>query len=85
MILLAAEVTPPDTAHLSPEQRKALASVPDYLKPTAIRAFGAGSRSAAIKLFCSSCVGHVRKDVTNCTARGCALWPYRPWQNGADQ
>lgn len=73
------------TADLSPEQRKTLAAVPDYLKPTFIRAYGAGSRSAAIKAFCSACVGHVRKDVTNCTARGCPLWPYRPWQGGADE
>lgn len=70
-----------DLSHLTPGQQKTLQTVPEYLKPTFIRAYGAGSRSAAIKAFCSACVGHVRKDVTNCSATGCPLYPYRPWQD----
>ena len=38
------------------------------------------SRAAAVKLFCLECVGRVRKDVTNCTALDCALYPHRPYQ-----
>lgn len=38
----------------------------------------------AIKAFCVQCVGYNRADVANCTALGCPLWPYRPYQKGAE-
>lgn len=34
----------------------------------------------AIKNFCNDCVA-TRTDITNCTAKQCALWIYRPYQN----
>jgi hypothetical protein len=42
------------------------------------------SRAAAVKLFCLQCVGYVRKDVTNCTATGCALHRWRPYQQAEE-
>lgn len=38
----------------------------------------------AIKNFCNDCVA-TRADITNCTARKCALWIYRPYQNGEQE
>lgn len=67
---------------MTPEQEKALKSVPSYLIPLFTRAFEGNSRASGVKAFCSACVGHVRKDVTNCTAKACPLYPYRPWQPG---
>jgi hypothetical protein len=42
------------------------------------------SRAAAVRLFCLQCVGYTRKDVTNCTAPKCPLYPHRPYQHGED-
>lgn len=39
---------------------------------------------AAIKAFCLACVGFVRKDITNCSATQCPLYPYRPYQAGQE-
>jgi hypothetical protein len=38
----------------------------------------------AIKNFCLYCVGDKREDVTNCTARQCPLYIYRPYQKGEE-
>lgn len=38
------------------------------------------SRASAIKLFCLECVGGCRKDVRECTAADCALYPFRPYR-----
>mgnify|MGYP001616498666 CR=1 FL=1 len=38
------------------------------------------SRASAIKLFCLNCVGGVRADVRDCTSKGCALYPFRPYR-----
>lgn len=43
------------------------------------------SRAASLKLFCLECVGYVRADVTNCTARQCPLHPWRPYQAKTDR
>lgn len=74
----------PANVDLSAAQIKTLAGVPDSLKPTFIRAFQ-GSKAAAIKSFCLSCVGFVKKDITRCTAAGCPLYPHRPYKGGADE
>lgn len=34
----------------------------------------------AIKAFCLNCVGDIRKDIRECTARQCPLFIYRPYQ-----
>jgi hypothetical protein len=39
-----------------------------------------GQRKAAIKVFCAECVGYERKEVRDCTATACPLWPHRPYQ-----
>lgn len=38
---------------------------------------------AAIKNFCNDCVA-TRADITNCTAKQCALYIYRPYQKGEE-
>lgn len=37
-----------------------------------------GSRTAAIHLFCISCMGGSRADVVSCKAFSCPLWQFRP-------
>jgi len=37
----------------------------------------------AIRKFCNDCVGGIREDITNCTAKQCSLYIYRPYQNEA--
>jgi hypothetical protein len=61
-------------------QAKILSEVPEIYRVTFARAFNGTSRTSAIKAFCLSCVGYVRADIRNCTARGCPLHPYRPYQ-----
>lgn len=46
---------------------------------------GTASKADAIKAFCILCVGEVKADVTNCTAKSCPLYAYRPYQKGADE
>ena len=36
-------------------------------------------------VMCLRCVGYVRSDVTSCTAYGCPLHPYRPFQKGTEE
>ena len=36
----------------------------------------------AISNFCNNCVGNIRSDITNCTAKQCSLYIYRPYQKG---
>ena len=36
------------------------------------------SRSAAIKLFCLSCMGGSKSDVKTCQSFSCPLWQFRP-------
>jgi hypothetical protein len=38
----------------------------------------------AIKAFCIDCVA-TRTDITNCTAKQCSLWIYRPYQKGDEE
>ena len=41
-----------------------------------------GSRSAAIDLFCESCMGGQKSLVKDCKAYTCNLWKYRPGGEG---
>ena len=43
-----------------------------------------GSRSAAIELFCESCMGGSRSEASNCKAYTCNLWKYRPGSSKHD-
>ncbi len=38
----------------------------------------------AIKNFCLDCVDN-RSDITNCTAKQCAIYIYRPYQKGDEE
>lgn len=37
-----------------------------------------GSRTAAIQIFCLSCMGGSRSDVVACQSYSCPLWQFRP-------
>ena len=50
-----------------------------------VRQTATGSRAAAMRLFCLECVGYVTADVRDCTANGCPLWLYRPYQGKMDK
>jgi len=39
----------------------------------------------AIRNFCISCVGEIKKDITNCTAKKCPLYIYRPYQKDENE
>lgn len=49
-----------------------------------VRQAATGSRAAAMRLFCLSCVGYVTADVRECDAKACPLWLYRPYQGKMD-
>ncbi len=51
-----------------------------YLKATR----GKASPRAAIKAFCTECVGWNRQEVHRCTATACPLWMYRPFRGRGD-
>ena len=39
----------------------------------------------AIKNFCNACVGDIRGDITNCSAKQCPIYIYRPYQKEGDE
>jgi hypothetical protein len=47
-----------------------------YLRAAAAKA----APAAAIKAHCLECVGYARDEVTQCTAKACPLFAYRPFQ-----
>lgn len=58
-----------------------VAEAPESIQGILTRCYnGKCSPRAAIKAFCLQCVGYNRQDVTNCTALGCPLHQYRPFQ-----
>lgn len=70
---------------MTPEQQQRLDAAPDSVQGILRRAYEGGSRAAGVKAFCLHCVGYNRADVRDCTARGCPLHPYRPYQQGSDE
>jgi hypothetical protein len=54
-------------------------------KRTMERAYTSASKASAIKAFCLRCVGYLRNEVRDCTARGCPLWTHRPYQTDAEE
>lgn len=44
----------------------------------AIKADYGGSRTAAIHLFCITCMGGSRSDAVSCQTKTCPLWQFRP-------
>ena len=65
---------------LNQRQLKALDECPALYRATLERAFAGKSKVAGIRGFCLTCVGFLRKEITNCSAQGCPLWPFRPYQ-----
>lgn len=65
---------------LTPQQTAVIEECPSAYRPTMKRAFEGNSKAAAIKAMCLACTGWLRAEVRNCSARGCPLWPYRPYQ-----
>lgn len=65
---------------LTPHQQKIIDEAPSSCRGIILRAYRGKSKATAIKAFCLACVGYSRKDVTDCTAYGCALHQYRPYQ-----
>jgi len=72
--------TPAGFGALNPRQRAVLEEAPTSCRGILERAYSGKSKAAGIKAFCLRCVGYARNDVRDCTSRGCALWPYRPYQ-----
>lgn len=60
--------------------QKRLKEVLPLYKGHYLRAVKGKSRPAAIKAFCLECIGWERKEITQCTALACPLWPVRPYQ-----
>ena len=73
-------------AHLGfgPTQMRAieqhLSQMPQRSRATYLRALAGKSRTAAIKAFCSECVGWQRKEVAGCISVACPLFQYRPFK-----
>lgn len=57
-----------------------LSQTPTSAQGAYLRAVLRKSRPAAVKAFCLECTGWDRASVTDCTARACPLWPWRPYQ-----
>jgi hypothetical protein len=58
---------------------KRLEDTPETMRRTYLRAVGGKSKAAAIKAFCSECVGWDRQEVRRCTAPACPLFALRPF------
>ena len=72
-------------AILTSQQQKIAAGVERHA-PSKLRVFmraynGAASKREAIKAKCLDCSSLVVAEVRNCTATGCPLWRYRPYQS----
>jgi hypothetical protein len=61
-------------------QAKILSEVPGIYRETFRQAFSGKSRASGVKAFCLNCVGFIRADIRDCTACGCPLYPFRPYQ-----
>ena len=67
---------------MNPEQQKVVNEAPASYRGYFERAYAADSRADAIRAFCLRCVGYLKDEVRNCTALGCPLHTYRPYQKG---
>lgn len=71
-------------APMNKSQSAIFEEVPSAYRNVFFRAYSGSSRSAAVKAFCLHCTGYLRNEVRDCTAYGCPLYPYRPYQTGDD-
>ncbi len=70
---------------MTPDQQAVKNQAPASYHGTLERAYSGRSKAAGIKAFCLQCVGFLRNEVRDCSARGCPLHPYRPYQQGRDR
>jgi hypothetical protein len=64
--------------------KKVISGAPESVKNALREAFsGSASPRKAIKAMCLACVGYDRQEIKNCSAHGCPLWKYRPFQQRA--
>lgn len=70
----------PSNKEIKKQIEAKMETVPASLQKTYKQSRKNGQRKAAIKIFCAECVGYERKEVRNCTALACPLWPHRPYQ-----
>jgi hypothetical protein len=64
-----------------PKLSKRVAAVPPLYRAAYVKAIeGRLSPRQAIKSKCLDCTGWQREKIRQCTARGCPLWPLRPFQ-----
>jgi hypothetical protein len=54
--------------------------VPERYRKMYARAMSGKSRPSGVKCHCLMCCGWQFKEVVNCTASNCPLFPYRPRQ-----
>jgi hypothetical protein len=70
----------PDRPRVEIDQiARRLEDVPERRRRTYLRAVSGRSKPAAIRAFCSECVGWDREEVRLCTSAACPLFPYRPF------
>lgn len=68
----------------NPAIAKRLERVPERFRDLLRRVLtGQGTEAERVKAKCLDCVCWQRREVTLCTAIGCASWPTRPYQRGA--
>ena len=63
-----------------PYVEKRLLEMPRNYRKTYISAMRGRSRKAALAAFCAECMCWSRRDVRRCSALGCPLHLYRPYQ-----
>lgn len=59
---------------------KRLSIIPKSYRNTYEKAVARKSMRAALKAQCLECVNWEKSEIRNCTALGCPLWAYRPYQ-----
>jgi hypothetical protein len=60
---------------------KLLAQMPPIYRGGYLDALAGKSLRAAVNAHCLECVGWQREEVKRCTAYGCAMYGYRPYQD----
>jgi hypothetical protein len=78
-LALPVELTPILDSMPQAEQRR-YREMPNTWRGTYVRAMSGRSPKAAFKAMCGECMGWLRADIPGCTAKGCPLYPYRPWK-----
>ena len=80
-------VPPPNPGGLTPEQEDLigrLGAEKNLYTPLFSRVYsGKASPRQAIRAKCMDCSNWQRAEVRFCTVSDCALWPYRPFREGA--